>query len=579
MTIIAEGNVVRSPKELIALVKKAEVGRSVLLKDLIEKIDCLAVLGEPLSTEITSIAWHHDQVIPGALYCCLPGHHFDGHDFAALAITRGAVALLCEHSVLPGVPSSDHINYLSDETDADVAKASAVDTNNDYQKSDIAKGYDGSVVQVIVEKGKARLAMAQASCALYENPAQAMLMVGVTGTNGKTTTTFILKSILESAGIATGVIGTLDGARTTPESPELQKALFAYKEGGYKACVMEVTSHALAQDRVHGICFDIAIFTNLSQDHLDYHGSMEEYFQAKAKLFTAELAKTGVVNIDNPYGKRLLKKSEINIIPYCIKDVEELEIGPSVTTFVFDGYRVRLALGGIFNVENALAAATAAKALGITAKDIVAGISDAYAVPGRFEQIESESGIRIIVDFAHTPDALGKVLQAARSTLRDESSKLTVVFGCGGDRDKGKRPVMGQVASLLADRIILTSDNPRSEDPQSIIDQILAGINFSSKVELLIEPDRRKAIETALQTSVAGDLVLIAGKGHESTQQLKDSVVPFDDRKVVSEFLDVTADPFSEPVLWPSTAQIIMKHQQSDLPDYLNVNLRDEHRS
>jgi len=578
MTIIAEGNVVRSPKELIALLKKAEAGRSVLLKDLIEKIDYLAVLGEPLSVEITSIAWHHDQVTPGALYCCLPGQHFDGHDFAALAVARGAVALLCEHSVMPAVSSFDHGHYSSDATGSNPTESDDADTDNKYKKSDIAKAYDGHIVQIVVEKGKARLAMAQASCALYQNPAQAMLMVGVTGTNGKTTTTFILKSILESAGITTGVIGTLDGVRTTPESPELQRALAAYKEGGYKACVMEVTSHALAQDRVHGICFDIAIFTNLSQDHLDYHGSMEEYFQAKAKLFTAELAKTAVVNIDNPYGKRLLKKSEINTIAYCIKDVEELEIGPSVTTFVFDGYRVRLALGGIFNVENALAAAKAAKALGISTKDIVAGISDAYAVPGRFEQIESESGIRIIVDFAHTPDALGQVLQAARATLQEKSSKLTVVFGCGGDRDKGKRPIMGQVASQLADRIILTSDNPRSEDPQAIIDQILAGINFSSKVELLVEPDRRKAIESALKTSRAGDLVLIAGKGHESTQQLKDSIVAFDDRKVVSELLEATADPFAEPVIWPSTAQIIIKHQQSDLPDYLNVTYREENQ-
>lgn len=570
MTILAEGSVVRSARELIALVKKAEVGKSVLLEDLLEKIDCLAVLGDPRGVEITSVVWHHEQVTQGALYCCLPGQHFDGHDFAAKAIAKGAVALLCEHSVFPATATqSVHIykkEDIGESIDPDV-RSYVGENQEDVSAKDQGNSATDSIVQVVVEKGKTREAMAQAACTFFGNPATDLLMVGVTGTNGKTTTTFILKSIFESAGIPTGVIGTLDGARTTPEAPELQKVLSAYKEAGYKACVMEVTSHALAQDRVYGICFDMAIFTNLSQDHLDYHGSMDEYFKAKAKLFTTNMAKVGIVNIDNAYGRRLMERSEIKVIPYGLKDVDQLDIGPNVTTFVFDNYRVRLSLGGLFNVENALAAATAAKAYGISAKDIVAGISQASGVPGRFEQVESDNGVRVVVDFAHTPDALDKVLQAARSALQDPSARLTVVFGCGGDRDKGKRPVMGQVASVFADRIVLTSDNPRSEDPQSIIDQILAGINSSAAVELHVEADRQKAIEFALRTSKPGDLVLIAGKGHESTQQIGNMTVPFDDRKVVSQFLDADADPFSEPIVWPSTAAMFAKRAQYDSID------------
>jgi UDP-N-acetylmuramoyl-L-alanyl-D-glutamate--2,6-diaminopimelate ligase len=559
MTILTVGNVIRSKKDLIALAKKAEAGKTMKLEALLQRIDHLAVLGDlKNAAEITSIVWHHREVVPGSIYCCLPGTHFDGHDFARLAMARGAVAFICEHSVLPNISSAKE-NY-----GAAIYTENPIDLENGAycDGADQARVTDFSPVQIIVERGKARIAMAQAACAFYNDPSQSMLTVGVTGTNGKTTTTFILKSILEAAGIPTGVIGTLDGARTTPESPELQKALATYKEAGYKACVMEVTSHALAQNRVYGMHFDVAIFTNLSQDHLDYHGSMEDYFQAKAKLFSENLSKAGVVNADDRYGRQLIESAGIETVSYSITDAKELEIGPAITTFIFDGYRVRLALGGAFNVENALAAATTAKVIGISTKDIVAGISAAYAVPGRFEQIEADNGVRIVVDFAHTPDALQKVLIAAGTTLKDAEALLTVVFGCGGDRDKGKRPIMGQIASMYADRIILTSDNPRTEDPIAIIDQILAGINTSSKVELVVEPDRAKAIRLALQTSKQGDLVLIAGKGHESTQQIGDKVFPCDDRKTVSEFLAMTADPFAEPVVWPSSTLAFGRQQR-----------------
>ncbi len=573
MTIVTVGNVIRSKKDLIALAKKAEAGKTMELEALIQKIDHLAVLGDAKKAEITSIVWHHKEVVLGSLYCCLPGTRFNGHDFATLAMSRGAVAFICEHSVLPAISSggknSGAAMYPTDFAGEDTE-------GNSVGVLSAGESAALPVVQIIVERGKARIAMAQAACAFYNNPSQAMLTIGVTGTNGKTTTTFILKSILEAAGIPTGVIGTLDGARTTPESPELQKALAAYKEAGYKACVLEVTSHALAQNRVYGMSFDVAVFTNLSQDHLDYHGSMEDYFRAKAKLFSSNLSKVGVVNADDPYGRQLMESADIETVPYSITDARELEIGPAITTFVFDGYRVRLALGGVFNVENALAAASAAKVMGISTKDIVAGISAAYAVPGRFEQIEADNGVRIVVDFAHTPDALQKVLNAAGATLEGPEAVLTVVFGCGGDRDKGKRPIMGQIASMFADRIILTSDNPRSEDPAAIIDQILAGINPSSKVELLVEPDRKKAISLALQTSKPGDLILIAGKGHESTQQVGDEVFPCDDRKTVSEFLAMTSDPFAEPVIWPSSTVSSGRQQKEYFRDFADDSEQKE---
>lgn len=474
------------------------------LERIIERVRPLAVLGDPAGVEVRAVAADHRDVIPGALFCCLPGAVHDGHAFAAAARAAGAVAFVSEHSLGPAPEFG---------------------------------------VQLVVGPGAARAATAQAACAFYDDPARALRTVGVTGTNGKTTTTFLLRSILERHGWACGLIGTLTGARTTPEAPVLQSALARLRDEGARACALEVSSHALVQRRVDGVVFDVAVFTNLSQDHLDYHGSMEAYFAAKATLFTPEHARAAVVCADDAYGRRLLERPVVDMVAFSLDDVRDLELGLGFSTFRLGGRHVRLPLGGEFNVRNALAAAASARLLGVSVDAIVDGLQSAGAVPGRFETITTADGLSVVVDYAHTPAGLEEVLRAARAgavaaRARGQSGggpRLIVVFGCGGERDRGKRPMMGAVATRLADEVVITSDNPRSEDPAAIAAEVVAGALDPSRCS--VELDRRAAIARALVAGRPGDVVVVAGKGHETTQQIGAQMLAFDDRVVVAEEL------------------------------------------
>jgi UDP-N-acetylmuramoyl-L-alanyl-D-glutamate--2,6-diaminopimelate ligase len=361
-------------------------------------------------------------------------------------------------------------------------------------------------------------------------------MVGVTGTNGKTTTASLVASVLEFAGMPTGVIGTLTGKHTTPESPELQARLAEFAAAGKRAIAMEVSSHALALHRVAGCRFDIAIFTNLGHDHMDLHGTVERYFAAKAMLFEPGLSARGVANIDDTHGRLLFDAAPIPIVGFGAADMTDLEVTPTGHSYTWRGERVEVGIGGAFNAMNSLAAATACAELGLPAPLIASGLAAAAAVPGRFEPVRAGQSFDVIVDFAHTADGLREALTAARSAVR--GGRVTVVFGCGGDRDREKRPEMGAVAASMADRVVVTSDNPRSEDPLGIINAILSGVPADYRDRVVSEPDRRRAFAMAFEGSSAGDLVVIAGKGHETTQTIAGEAIPFDDRAVARELLE-----------------------------------------
>ena len=372
-------------------------------------------------------------------------------------------------------------------------------------------------------------------CALWNDPASSLRTVGVTGTNGKTTTTYFLRSVFEEHGWPASVIGTLGGPRTTPEAPELQRALAHARDSNRSAVALEVSSHALAQHRLDGYCHDVAVFTNLSQDHLDYHGSMESYFAAKARLFTPEHASRAVVNADDPYGRRLLETARIPVRVFSLAQAEELQVGLEESHFRLDGAPVRVRPGGEINVRNALAAAGAARALGVPEATIAAGLSVAEGPSGRLEVVPNGLGATVVVDYAHTPAGLAEVLHVARVEAESRGGTVIVVFGCGGDRDRAKRPLMGSIATRLADVAVLTSDNPRSEDPVAIIDEVRAGCDGSAR--LVIEPDRRRAIAAGIRSAGAGDVVIVAGRGHESVQQTGDQSIEFNDRAVIVEEL------------------------------------------
>ena len=329
------------------------------------------------------------------------------------------------------------------------------------------------------------------------------------------------------------MIGTLTGTRTTPEAPELQRRFAESLAQGVQAVAMEVSSHALALHRVDGTRFRVAVFTNLSAEHLDFHSTMEAYFQAKARLFTPELADAAVVNVDDPRGRLLRDAAVVPTRGFSLDEVEGLEVGRTASRFRWRGQHVTLPLGGRFNVANALAAAETAITLGIEPAVAAEGLAAAGPVPGRFEAVEAGQDFGVVVDYAHTPDGLERLLDTARELVGE--GRLLLVFGCGGDRDVAKRPLMGEVAGRLADRVVLTSDNPRTEDPATIISQVRSGIEDDRT--LLVEPDRRRAIALALEEAAPGDLVVVAGKGHESVQVLGDATVPFDDRAVVRELL------------------------------------------
>ncbi|MFZ9443016.1 MAG: UDP-N-acetylmuramoyl-L-alanyl-D-glutamate--2,6-diaminopimelate ligase, partial [Ilumatobacteraceae bacterium] len=364
-----------------------------------------------------------------------------------------------------------------------------------------------------------------------------MSMVGITGTNGKTTTAHLLGSILSCGGMTTEVMGTLSGTLTTLEAADLQERLATLRADGARAVVMEVSSHAMSLDRVVGTSFAVSVFTNLGRDHLDFHGTQEAYYEAKARLFRSDLTRVGVVNADDSHGARLLAEATIPMVSFSFADVEDVRVSATEHSYTWRGERITVGIGGAFNVMNSLAAATTARELGIDSDVIVEGLRRAPVVAGRFEHVDAGQDFVVLVDFAHTPDGLAEVLRTVRQSNPD--GRIIVVFGCGGDRDKMKRPMMGETAAGLADGVVVTSDNPRSEDPEAIIASIVAGVPDHLRHRLLgVEPDRRAAISLALRSASAGDVVIIAGKGHERTQSIGGEVVDFDDRVVARELLE-----------------------------------------
>lgn len=478
--------------------------RAVRLDRLTEAAGGARILGDG-SVEVEELVYDNRKVGPGALFFCVRGSKVDGHEFAGAAVEAGAVGLVVERELDVGVP------------------------------------------QVVVPD--ARAAMAPLAARFWGDPTAELKVVGVTGTNGKTTTAFLVREILEAAGMQCGLLGTVKqvvggveeaAERTTPEAIDLQAGFRRMLEGGDRACAMEVSSHALALHRVDAVRFEVAVFTNLSQDHLDFHADMGDYFQAKRRLFAAG-PRTAIVNVDDEFGVRLADEFECRRIS---TEGWSADFAAEGVSFDAHGSRfairhpggevaVRTRLPGHFNVANALAAFAAATALGVDAAGAAAGLAQAAPPPGRFEPVDEGQSFAVLVDYAHTPDSLENVLRAAR---RLTEGRLIAVFGAGGDRDRAKRPLMGRAAAELSDLAVVTSDNPRSEQPEAIVGEILAGIGDGGEVE--VEPDRRAAIELALSRAGEGDTVVIAGKGHEQGQEFEGGRrIPFDDREVAREEL------------------------------------------
>ncbi len=444
--------------------------------------------------EVTGLAYSSTSASEGSLFFCVPGFTADGHDFAADAVRRGAAALVVQRPLGLGVP--------------------------EVQVADV------------------RAAVGPAAARFHGDPSATLRVVGVTGTNGKTTVAFLVRELLEAAGVQTGLLGTVKQVvgraeepvqRTTPEAIDLQATFARMLAAGDRACAMEVSSHALELGRARGIRFAAKAFTNLTQDHLDFHGTMDAYYAAKRLLF--DEPGPAVICVDDPYGRRLADELGGDALTYGIEggDVSARDVyfdvaGADFAAQTPDGpVAVRTRLPGLFNVQNALAALAIARTLGVEVGVAAGALSEARRVPGRFEPIEEGQDFGVLVDYAHTPDSLENVLRAARELTK---GRLVVVFGAGGDRDRGKRPLMGEVAARLSDRAIVTSDNPRSEDPEAIVEEVLAGTGSGAEREV----DRRRAIERALAEAGAGDVIVIAGKGHEQGQELAGGrKEPFDD--------------------------------------------------
>ena len=466
------------------------------LRHLADAVEGVAtrIAGPDRDPDLVTVVHDTRAVTGGALFCCVPGSRVDGHDLAPEAVARGAAALLVDRELPLDAP------------------------------------------QLVVTD--VRAALGPVSAAFWDHPSRRLTVVGVTGTAGKSTVTHLVAAIFAAAGRPCGVIGTLSGPRTTPEAPELQARLAELERQGDRAVAMEVSSHGLAQGRVGGTRFAVAAFTNLSLDHLDYHGTMDDYFAAKARLFTPAFTDKAVICTDDDWGRRLLgvveEKGDVQAHAYGLADAADLRLTPSGSTFTWEGHRVDLALAGRFNARNAVGAARVAAVAGIAPDVIARGLSSAPPVAGRFETVDAGQPFTVVVDYSHKPDALDQALRTARELVSGEG-ELAVVFGCGGDRDRAKRPLMGEVAARLADQVVLTSDNPRSESPDAIIAAIAEGIPPGTAV--VTEPDRRRAIEAAVAAARPGGVVVVAGKGHETTQVVGPRVVPFDDRVVAREVL------------------------------------------
>ncbi|MCX7715997.1 MAG: UDP-N-acetylmuramoyl-L-alanyl-D-glutamate--2,6-diaminopimelate ligase [Endomicrobia bacterium] len=503
-----------------------------LIKNILENVNVKKIYNEKLLTKFVSgIAYNSKNVQQGDIFVCLKGTHTDGVLYIEEAIKNGAVAVLTQQEV------------------------------NDKYKN----------FSIVVEDTS--IALGQVAINFYDNPSKKVLLIGVTGTNGKTTVTYLLESIFQTAGYKTGLIGTINyrfnnqiipAANTTPFASDLQKILHEMVSSGVEVIIMEVSSHALAQKRVYGCDFDVAIFTNLSQEHLDYHITMEEYFYAKSLLFRnmntnkknifsrSPLGrKVCVINYDDEYGKKLIELCSIkDILLYCKSTKNKnnnskfiatnIEYSSGLTTFDIlypqqNKVRITTSLIGEFNVYNILASFTAAYSQNLSIDSIVQGISKTVCVPGRLEKLNIPANFQVVIDYAHTPDALQKVITTLKKLPHN---KLIVVFGCGGDRDRSKRPVMGSIVTTLADYAIVTSDNPRTEDPQKILLDIEIGIKKTGNNNYEIIPDRKNAIYKALSIAQENDIVLLAGKGHETYQIIGNQKIHFDEREIVLDFFN-----------------------------------------
>jgi UDP-N-acetylmuramoyl-L-alanyl-D-glutamate--2,6-diaminopimelate ligase len=489
--------------------------------------------------DISGVSYDSRNIKSGDLYVAIRGEKHDGHQFIKDVLLKGAAAVVHER------------------TDAACGTGDV--------------GNNSSTCFIQVENS--RKALACISNNFYQRPSEHLTLIGITGTNGKTTSSYILKSIIEAHGQTTGLIGTIHyiikeklypALHTTPESPEFQSLLHTMLASGCTVVVSEVSSHALAQYRVDGAVFHTAVFTNLTRDHLDFHKTMEEYYRAKQRLFSELLAGDGTaaINIDDQYGKRLASRLQNDGFRRCITFgiASEADVAACDINNTFDGLRFVLSCGrerydvssplvGVPNVYNILSAASAALSLGLPWEVILRGIEKAKSVPGRFEKVQAGQSFLCIVDYAHTEDALERLILTARgllsprmrregnsvSDVRGPSPRIITVFGCGGDRDRGKRPAMGGIATRLSDVVIITSDNPRSEDPAAIIREIEEG---AEKKDYLIEPERKQAIKKAVDMAADGDILLIAGKGHETYQEIRGVRHDFDDREVLKEMIE-----------------------------------------
>jgi UDP-N-acetylmuramoyl-L-alanyl-D-glutamate--2,6-diaminopimelate ligase len=471
--------------------------------DLALLIDALApveVVGRA-PVDVSDLAYDAREAGPGSLYFCIRGSRADGHDFAPEAVANGAVALVVQRRLELPVP------------------------------------------QLVVED--TRCAMPLAADEFFARPTEQLEVAGVTGTNGKTTTAFLLYAILAAAGRRPGLLGTIESRvggerraaiRTTPEAIDLQRTFREMLDAGDRSAAVEATSHGSELGRLDRVRFSALVFTNLTQDHLDFHGTLERYFDAKRRLFT-EARPSAAVNVGDEHGRRLADelRGHNELLTFGLVDdaelrPEELELGPRGAHLRAGGIELETRLRGRFNVENVLGAVAAARLLGIDDDAIAYGVRELRGVPGRFEAVDEGQPFAVLVDYAHTPDSLENVLRTARDLAQN---RVICVFGCGGDRDRGKRPLMGRIATELADLAIVTSDNPRSEEPEAIIAEILEGTGSEAEVE----PDRREAIARAVAEAGEGDVVVIAGKGHEQGQQFADRTIPFDDREVAREAL------------------------------------------
>ncbi|UCH36121.1 MAG: UDP-N-acetylmuramoyl-L-alanyl-D-glutamate--2,6-diaminopimelate ligase [Armatimonadota bacterium] len=503
------------------------------LFELLTEVNYLRLTGAA-DVPVTGVAYDSRKVAAGDLFACVPGQHTDGHLYISEALARGAAAILAQSKRIP-------------------------------------EGQDFGTATV-VEVENVRAALAAVSSAFYDSPSRQLCLIGITGTNGKTTTSYLTEAILRQAGYATGVIGTLGyhvgdallpAIHTTPEAPDLQSLLHGMVTAGVTHAAMEVSSHALALRRADHCAFSFAVFTNLTRDHLDFHADPRDYFEAKARLFYDPLFSPGdrlrinVINADDASGRALAERAVGLTVTYGIEgrgDVmaRDVALRADGTSFRVEAPQgmlpVNLKLVGSFNVYNALAALAVALGVGVDLERAVAALESVPPIRGRFERVEAGQDCAVVVDYSHTPDGLEKALRDARRLV---SGRLLVVFGAGGDRDPGKRPLMGETAARLADLVFVTSDNPRSESPERIIQQIMSGVPWASRRRCRAQPDRREAIRMALDEARADDLVLIAGKGHETYQIFADRTIHFDDREVVGELVaergEMRPDAQAEP--------------------------------